>query len=305
MALYGYPEMGRFGLAHSLLAWARCVIWCEQTGATMLAPRWFRIRIGPYIRKERDKREYFKLFNQTNMIGEPYRSWLLLTANKYRAIDGYFTEIDLKNTWQFSNKNKSHLVIFNNANANNEVKHFHEVYGHSKLLKSKLTEITKPKYLPKVNIKNSIAIHIRLGDFSQQQTGNTIGNNTRLPIEWYINVLSRIREQTNKQIPAIIYSDGSDSEISSILNLPSVTRASKNESITDILSISDSLLLIASGSGFSRWAAFLGQKPIIAHPGKKEFPILDRKELEIENDGKSSLPKCLIEYIESEISNIE
>ena len=56
MGLYGYPEMGRTGLGHSLLAWARCVVWCEMTGAKMLAPRWLRIRIGPYLRGERQAR---------------------------------------------------------------------------------------------------------------------------------------------------------------------------------------------------------------------------------------------------------
>ncbi len=26
-ALYGYADVGRFGLGHGLLAWGRCVVW--------------------------------------------------------------------------------------------------------------------------------------------------------------------------------------------------------------------------------------------------------------------------------------
>jgi hypothetical protein len=29
--LYGYPIVGRFGLGHSLLAWARCWTWFDTT----------------------------------------------------------------------------------------------------------------------------------------------------------------------------------------------------------------------------------------------------------------------------------
>ncbi len=44
--LYGFPDMGRTGLGHSLLAWGRCAVWCRETGAIMLAPRWLRPRSG-------------------------------------------------------------------------------------------------------------------------------------------------------------------------------------------------------------------------------------------------------------------
>jgi hypothetical protein len=83
--LYGYPALGRFGLGHSLMAWARCHIWCKGQEAAMLGPIWLRPRLGPYLRRERDKREYFKLFNNNGYIGEPLRSWLLLTSHKIEA----------------------------------------------------------------------------------------------------------------------------------------------------------------------------------------------------------------------------
>ena len=76
---YGWTRLGRYGLAHGILAWARCVVWCEQTGAAMIAPFWFKPRIGPWLRRERDRRTYFKLFHAGRAIGGLRRLALLAT----------------------------------------------------------------------------------------------------------------------------------------------------------------------------------------------------------------------------------
>ena len=259
---YGFPDMGRTGLAHSLLAWARCAVWCRDTGATMLAPRWLRVRVGPYLRRERDKRNYFFLFHRGAYIGEPKRSAILA------ASDCWYAELDLPDPGTAIRKNT--VVIFRNALAHNERKFFHHVAGEGAFLRGELMKMTRSRYLPPPPADPFIAIHVRMGDFgvaspAQLRAG---GTNTQIPPEWYAATLEQLRRQLGTTIPAIVFSDGSDQSLAPLLKQPSVARAPRQASVTDLLSIAQARVLIASGSGFSRWGAFLGGVPCISFPGQ-------------------------------------
>lgn len=299
MKLYGYPDIGRFGLGHSLLAWARCVVWGEKMGAKMIAPRWLKPRIGPYLRGERDKREYFKLFSNKGLIRDPVRSLILWTTSKTLSSDGFF-DIDIYSE-KFKQGKERHVVVFNNAGADNEKKHFSDIYGYSELLNTKLRQIVRKDYLPK-NVAKGIAIHVRMGDFSPAVDQNTLEqNNSRLPIEWYCDALLELRRVLGIDVEAIVYSDGTDEELEPLLNLAHVNRVAKQESVTDLLSISEAPLLIASGSGFSLWGAFLGQVPTIHYPGRKIVPMLDNQKLEVTFKKGQSLPDVFVDHIRKNV----
>ena len=83
--LYGVATLGRFGLGHRLLAWARCVIWCHQSGAQMLAPNWLGFPIGTWLRREPDKRMYFPLFRSDAYIHGWRRLRVLTSASHVEA----------------------------------------------------------------------------------------------------------------------------------------------------------------------------------------------------------------------------
>jgi hypothetical protein len=283
MALYGYPDVGRFGLGHGLLAWARCVVWCELTGATMLAPIWLRPRLGPYLRNERDKREYFKLFQPGAAIGFPKRELVLLTSNKIKGVDGFFRDDILDERFIETSKteNRSVVVQFENAVVDNELKHFREVLDYPILLRQELLAITRPRHLPVGIAKGTVAIHVRLGDFMKPNAEQEPSKNQRLPIEWYREALLALRAQLSADVPAVVFSDGSDEELAPLLTSAHVERAPKRESITDMLSIAQAGVLIASASGFSHWGAFLGQIPTIHRKGARRVVLLgDQKEFE-------------------------
>ncbi len=286
--LYGYPDVGRTGLGHGLLAWARCAIWCRDTGATMLAPRWLRPRIGPYLRRERDKRNYFLLFHKGKYVGEPHRSWILLTASRLYA------ELDLPEPG-FTTSRPT-VVVFRNAIANNEQKMFHLVAKDGPFLREQLMRMTKPSYLPKPAKEPFIAVHVRMGDFShatveQLKAGAT---NARIPVEWYVSIVQRLRSALGIQIPLVVFSDGTDEALRPLLKLPNVMRAPHQSAITDLLSISQAELLVASGSGFSRWGAFLGSVPRVSFPGQSHIQNGQSVDTVIENDGSEDLPLDLI-----------
>src|SRR5262249_47824902 len=60
--LYALARIGRAGLGNGLLPWARAELFARDSGAKMLAPRWWSLRIGPYLRREPDKRRYARFF---------------------------------------------------------------------------------------------------------------------------------------------------------------------------------------------------------------------------------------------------
>ena len=222
--------MGRFGLGHSLLAWARCVVWCKDNNARMLGRRWPRWRIGLYLRRERDKREYFKLFNNAGYIGEPWRCFLLLNARKVAA-DDVATAPDL------ATERESTVVIFRNAVGSNFEKYFHEVRGRGAELHQELRRITRQRYLPRELKKPFVAVHVRLGDFSRFDESRVDAgyHNQRLPIHWYRGAVKALREGIGFCVLVRVYSDGENEELTPLLAMPQVCRAEDAELVTHLL----------------------------------------------------------------------
>ncbi len=296
--LYGYADVGHFGLAHSLLAWARCRLWTYDNNLPMLSPNWFHIRgrIGPHIRKERDKRQYQKLFRYPGYITGLPRLLLLGILPRVKA-----EEIDLSNG---SSDGRRGLVVFSNSIVLNSEIYFKEIIGRHIEVRRFLMDITKPKYYPPRLSAPHIAIHIRLGDFSKGFTQDMLrsGNkNSRLPIDWYANLLRQLQREL-QGAPAIVYSDGADAALEGILRLPGVERAPRQSAITDLLSIAQAKLLISSGSGFSQWGAFLGNVPRICFPGQRFIRVLGDPvglDLEPECEEATDIPNELISHLQS------
>lgn len=297
--LYGYPDMGRTGLAHSLLAWGRCAVWCRDTGATMMAPRWLRPRIGPYLRNERDKRNYFLTFQPGKLLSEPYRSIVRLRAQTLYA------ELDLPEAGYAPHKPT--VVVFRNAQALNEKKMFHLVTEHGPFLKQQLLAITRPQYVPDAVAKPHIAIHVRLGDFSvaSESEIKAGATNSRLSIAWYGLVLDKLRIGLAANAPAVVYSDGSDAELALLLARPNVSRAPRNAAITDLLSLSQSSVLIASASGFSLWGAFLGEVPCISYNGQSFENYLPKTTRNVEADGAVDLPEDFLQLAATRLGFVQ
>jgi hypothetical protein len=283
--LYGYAQVGRYGLGHSLLAWARCLLWCERQGARMLAPDWFHFRVGPLLRKERDRRSYHRLFQFGDYVNGFRRQWILRTAERTMA-----TAFE----WDDANPMVGDgLVVFQNLVSMNEETHFHEITGHSARVRVALTRMTRPEFRPAPLAEPHIAIHVRMGDFGSSVPLEKLragAKNARLPLSWFVSVLSGLREKLGN-VPAIVYSDGDDAALAPLLNLAHVRRPPDAQSITDLLSMAQSRLIISSGSGFSMWGAYLGDSHRICFPGQRLVRVLGApgvldREPEVESAGE-------------------
>jgi hypothetical protein len=296
MAVYCYADVGRFGLAHSLSAWARCVIWAQKHDVEMLAPIWLRPRIGPYLRRERDKRFYAKLFRKGTATSGLKRARLLLLAERVAAGQAY-PELPIA-------PNKDIIVQFENTPGDNERRFFPLLVGHHDLVRAQLLDITKPQFHPATGMPAHIAIHVRLGDFSAIPDAATLASgatNVRLPMEWYADRLAALRAQLNADLPAILYSDGSDDALQPLLSIAGVTRAPAQESITDLLAMGQAAALISSGSGFSLWGAYLGGAPRLCHPGQSITPAFTDPDLETESGIGTQISEAFLNAVRTRV----
>lgn len=298
--LYGYPLVGRFGLGHSLLAWARCWTWCQQHGVPMLAPNWRHIRLGPWLRGERDNRQYQRLFDFHDYVTGPRRLWLLNTGKQWSAEHDDLDKI-------LADRYRG-VVVFRNRVSMNEETHFHEVIGNGPALGDALTAMTRPAFRPRSHPEPHVALHVRMGDFEQPVSVEALragAKNSRLPVRWYQDMLIGLRERLG-DVPAIVYSDGDDAALADLLKLPNVLRSPHQPSVTDMLSIAQATVLISSGSGFSTWGSFLGDVPRICFPGQRFVRVLGdsiNMEREPEAEDAEELTPAFVSYLANRISD--
>jgi hypothetical protein len=196
------------------------------------------------------------------------------------------------------------LVIFKNLEDRNEETYFPEISGHGLAIRRDLLAMTKPQYWPTPASQAHIALHVRMGDFGAVASLDDLrrgAKNSRIPVEWYVNILTGLRAQLGP-VPAIVFSDGTDESLAPLLKMYHVVRAPKKPSVTDLLSIGQAIVVISSGSGFSFWGAFLGNAPRICFPGQRFIKVLKPVpgvELEPECEGSQDIKAEFIEYIRS------
>lgn len=301
--LYAYADVGTYGLAHSLLAWGRCRVWCNLTGVPILAPNWLHVqhRLGPILRRERDNRQYHLLFHFPGYVTGLRRYWMLVAGRRVSA-----EETDLS---ALLDSGEQALVVFHNSLSMNEETHFPEIIGHGDFLRRSLVEITRPQYLPQVTPTPHVALHVRMGDFSSNPSREALrtgAKNSRIPIEWYVEMLNGLRRALGP-VPAKLYSDGNDADLAPLLALPGVIRPAKAPSVTDLLGLAQASAVISSGSGFSMWGAFLADSPRICFPGQRFTRVLARgctatPDLEPECESWDELPASTLQAIQARLA---
>lgn len=270
IADYGFAEVGTYGLAHSLLAWARCRLWCDDAGKPMLAPSWLHVqhRIGPLLRRERDNRQYHRLFHFPGYVTGLRRLWLLARAQRVEAAGANAST---------ARDAPTKLLVFRNLLVNNEETHFRDIVGRGAAVRTALAHMTKPAFRPVPIATPHVALHVRMGDFRAVPSADALragAKNARIPLEWYCDMLTAIRARLGRNVAAVLYSDGADAELAPLLSLPEVRRSPRQPSIGDLLSMSQGSLLISSGSGFSMWGSFLGTVPRLCYPGQRLVRVL-------------------------------
>lgn len=292
-AVLGHPIMVRAGLGHMLGAWARCVVWSKKHHVRMLAPQWFHLRVGPYLRREPDKRAYHRLFHSEGYVDGFPRALCLAFARR-------IGESHAADAWSSPPTTEPTLVVFHEDHGLDCVRDEHPV------LLAELLRITRRRYVDQAIIDDPfIGVHVRRGDFSSASTETELRTgrkNLRTPVEWYATALTALRRALGEDKPARLFSDGTLDELRPLLGLPAVELMPTRSAITDILTLSQARVVLASGSGFSQWACFLGQMPTLWFPGQHHFRLrtgAEGADLEVEWEADTPMPDRLVSAVAS------
>jgi hypothetical protein len=226
----GFIRIGGSGLANCMFIASRAYVKSQQFNYGFIDPAWLNISMGPYLRKESDKRHYNGLFKSKGIQGLLKLNYLL-----------------------FYKRKKERLIVVEGLG-----NYFEDLLDSHNIVRDYILEITENKILNKVDItdyKKKIGVHIRLGDYKVSDL------NTKL--DWYILVIQVLIKMSNNKYEFLLFSDGNDEELKELLEIPQVKRGFTGSALGDILALSKCEIIIGSDSTFSGWGAFLGQVPIV------------------------------------------
>lgn len=289
--IFGFPNVGRSGLANMLLPWARCEVFCKTEKLPMLAPQWTQPKLGPLLRREKDKRFYVGLFRNDGYINGLLKWFLLASAAK-------ISESAVSNanrTFRENLKGKNSIVVFDGLG-----QYFTDLAGYEDFLHQRLKDILSDNCRERLEgapADGYVAVHIRRGDKPPLPFGTEPPKNTMhwaIPTEWYVRCIQQVQEVVGEEMRVIIFTDAAASEIESVLELPNAHLAEPNSAIVDILLMAKARVLITSGSStFSMWASFLGRMPSIWFPSSwREKTNWSNPKLEFSTDLEGNLPAC-------------
>ena len=254
--LYCEAVLPRAGLGNRLFPWARCRVFSFTNKAPMLSPHWSQLKIGPTLRGETDRRLYFNLFKPGADEVKGIRRLRLQMFSQRDGEDARAAENGMTVIKVFAG----------------EQDRFRTLNGWDQFLHNELRSITKERWLRAADSiqEAPIGIHVRMGDFSTPSSDAELElPQRRVPLKWFADSLRVIREAVGYPVPAMVVSDGNESELRDLLKQENVSLVRTGSAISDLLLLAKSRTLIASaGSSFGAWAAFLGQMPSIAHPSK-------------------------------------
>jgi hypothetical protein len=277
------PKMPRAGLGNMLYIWAKAIVFADINGFSVVAPNWNQLRIGPYLRREKCKRFYGGFFSTQDYVPQLfYYLERLKTGQAIYSNPDVFDpppQTHLERLGDSSSKDRS-LYIFDEVPLS--ITFLSELRDFQPLVKKQLISMTRDRVLEAISKAPSpeIAIHVRLSDFSistelasasdefmSYSAALEARHNVRTPVDWYVQTLLKVRQIVGFDVPATVFSDGYDHELTELLALPSITRAPHSSALVDMLKMSKSKLLIAAAkSSFSAWASYLGQCPTVWHP---------------------------------------
>jgi hypothetical protein len=220
------------GLGNRLYPWARCHLYSLQHNIPMLAPRWWwPPRVRPLLKE---------IPPAIELPGHLY-------VKGMRALPEY---ISGARRMLIEATSRSSIRVFRG-----EAGRFNDLHGHETQLYEALSRISTSRVdLP----KHYIAMHVRRGDFSEQ---------ARTPLEWFLAALRSLRAATHADIPVRIVSDGTAADLAILLSERNVQLVRTHVPLGDLLALAGARVLLASGSSFSAWAAFLGGMPAATQPG--------------------------------------
>lgn len=253
-----HADLPRAGLGNKLLVWARALIFSHLNDLPLYVSNWAGVRIGPILRNEKSKRQYWGYFVKTNQPSILKRLGFVMSKRTEDPSLGLVGGIDEK-------------ILYTFREMPSWPDYFKDLREFRGLITEHFYQNVVPKYLSLAQSQEApvIGVHVRRSDFREPAAGEEIGNscNQRTSLDYYIRTVEAIRDIQGAQLPVTVFTDGRENDIAKLLVLPEVKMAAKNPDIVDLLLLSRSRYIVVSpGSTFSYWAAFVSNASVITHP---------------------------------------
>jgi len=252
--IHAYASVGRTGLGNMLFPWARAEVFSRQFNAVLLAPQWFQpLRVGPWLRGERDKRYYLGQFTHAGYLTGPARlARLWLSPRVEESAAGNSPRL-------------GSLVVFRGMGQG-----FDGLHDHREFLWRRLMELARSDIRDKVGrlTGGAIGVHIRRGDF-RVAPGERFARtgDYEVSLTWYANAIGEARRRLGADVPVRIFSDAPPAELADFRRLPNVEIMPAAPALQDLLMLSRSALIVGTAkSTFSLWAAFFSRAPTLWPP---------------------------------------
>jgi hypothetical protein len=258
-------KLPKAGLGNQLFPLMRAKIFAHLNDLPIIVTGYHQIKIGPYLRRERSKRNYDHYFNfQKNFFGELSDKWRL---NKNKELPTY-SDRELE---KINENEKVQPTIY----LYDKIPHWNDYFSELKNFREITIDLFFDSITQNIKKKTSlqqipcIGVHIRMGDFRKLKAGEDFSKvgAVRTPENYFIDVINNIRKIHGSELPVSVFSDGKKNELQLILAMENIFLVEGNPDIVDLILLSKSKIIIASaGSTFSYWAGFLASAPVILHP---------------------------------------
>ena len=252
-----HADLPRAGLGNKLLVWARALVFSHINELPFFVSNWAELKIGPLLRNEKSKRQYWGYFVKTNQPS------LLRKFSFARSKSVNDPELSC-----LAGSDDKVLYVFREMSSWPD--YFKDIREFRAIIAEQFYLSVAPKYLILAQRQEVpiIGVHVRRSDFREPAAGEAIGNmcNQRTSLDYYIQTVEAIRNIQGEELPVTVFTDGREDDIAGLLALSGVKIAPKNPDIVDLLLLSRSRYIVVSpGSTFSYWAAFVSEAVIITH----------------------------------------
>ena len=256
-------KLPKAGLGNQLFPLMHATVFAKINNLPLMVIGYHQFKIGPYLRKEKSKRNYKGFFKfEKNIFSAFYDELKVKNILKKNEVI-YEPQLDLS-----VDQNIKKVFFFE------KMPTYHDYFIHLKpyrnLVIKLMSELITDENVVKVkDIHNDeIGVHIRMGDFRKLNVGEEFkGGHVRTPESYFINIINGIRNLIGDEIKVNVFTDGYKNEFETIFNLKNIEIVEGNNDLVDMLLLSKSkIIVISTGSTFSYWAGFLSDAPMIMHP---------------------------------------
>ena len=250
-----FARLGGSGLGNCFYPYFHAYVLALRSGAALIAPPWFSLKLGPLLRGESSKRFYWRLFRPCPgdidggakfvklLAGYRRRTVLQIDGSAEPALVPGTLNVIVSRKWTFRGLHPYRDAV------------------RARLLAILADPIAEP---PQWGQGRFVGFHVRLSDFrtlADPLGADVVKHNARIPLFWYVAVARALR-QRYPALPILLFSDGRIRELQPLIELGAQVYRSGSD-VADLIKMSEACVLVGSNSTYSRWAAFLGNMPSI------------------------------------------